>query len=79
MSGIPDFSEVELGPVRTSAADSAELEAILEANRDPDGDEDRRTRPVACRPMPTHPRSTERSELLIFLTPKVVSERAAVR
>jgi methylmalonyl-CoA mutase len=39
MSSIPDFSEVELGPVQSSPADDAELEAILEANRDPDGDE----------------------------------------
>ena len=39
MSGIPDFSEVELGPVNPEPADSAELEAILEANRDPHGDE----------------------------------------
>ncbi|HNH86897.1 MAG TPA: methylmalonyl-CoA mutase family protein, partial [Solirubrobacterales bacterium] len=39
MSGIPDFSEVELDPVRTDPASEAELEALLEANRDPDGDE----------------------------------------
>ncbi|MCB0870938.1 MAG: methylmalonyl-CoA mutase [Solirubrobacterales bacterium] len=39
MSGIPDFSEVELGPVSGGPADDAELEAILESNRDPEGDE----------------------------------------
>jgi len=39
MSLIPDFSAVDLGPVEGSAADPSELEAILEANRDPGGDE----------------------------------------
>ncbi|MBN8868046.1 MAG: methylmalonyl-CoA mutase, partial [Solirubrobacterales bacterium] len=40
MSGIPDFSEVELGPVPTDPADAAELEAILEANRDPHSEDE---------------------------------------
>ena len=40
MSGIPDFSEVELGPVSTEAADPAELETILEANHDSSADDE---------------------------------------
>ena len=39
MSPVPDFSEVELGPVNERAADSTELAAIVEANRDPEGDD----------------------------------------
>ncbi|HMT05886.1 MAG TPA: methylmalonyl-CoA mutase [Solirubrobacterales bacterium] len=39
MNAVPDFSEVELGPVNGIAADSAELETILETNRDPEGDD----------------------------------------
>ncbi|MCB0857970.1 MAG: methylmalonyl-CoA mutase [Solirubrobacterales bacterium] len=39
MSGIPDFSEVELGPVEQSPADRAELDAILEEHAGKDGDE----------------------------------------
>jgi len=37
---IPDFSEIELGPVPSAAADPAELASILEANRDPLGEEE---------------------------------------
>ncbi|MCB0861181.1 MAG: methylmalonyl-CoA mutase, partial [Solirubrobacterales bacterium] len=39
MSGIPDFSEIELGPVQSGPADNAELEAILEQHAGADGDE----------------------------------------
>ncbi len=40
MSVIPDFSEVELGRINEAPADSAELEALLEANRDPESSDE---------------------------------------